>query len=580
MSTQDDETTKVSAGLVTRRAALAGAGFGALALAACGDREQGPPAPVGIFRHGVASGDPRTDAVIIWTRVTRDDDDETGGGGSVDVIWDVARDDAFADIVATGTAGASAARDYTVKVDVTDLAPGSAYFYRFRLADEVSTVGRLRTLPVLGASQYRLAAVSCANYPAGWFNVYRDLSQRDDVDVVLHLGDYIYEYGPGGYATDWGKKHGRIPNPPHEIVSLEDYRGRYAQYRSDIDLQAAHAAHTWICSWDDHETANDSWSTGAQNHQSSEGAWSDRRSAAMSAYYDWMPLRDPAPGRAAEALWRTYELGGLASLILLETRLSGRDEQPDWTNLAAVLEADRNDPALPDMVRVYNDEVVADPEREMLGRAQANVVAMELASSTSRNVPWQILGSQVILSKSRAPDFASAVPGWLKQIIKTKSRGAWAFVELSRYGVPLNTDAWDGYPAARTRLYEAAERAGAKLISLAGDTHIFSVNALRTDDGRTIGAEFGGSSVTSPSSFQVIPSAGVDYEQMIMDTNPDDILHYNIYDRGYVILNLTADEAVGEFIRVDTIESREFTSETYTRWRARADGDGVTIEEI
>lgn len=560
---------------VTRRAALAaGAGLGAAGLAGCGPAEMGPPAPTGLFRHGVASGDPRADSVLIWTRLTQD-----GEAGPADVDWEVAEDDAFTSIIARGAARARLARDFTIKAVVDGLAPGTVYYYRFRHGETTSDVGRMRTLPTGALARYRIALVSCANYPAGFFNVYRDLAGRDDIDAALCVGDYIYEYGPGEYATDWGAKHGRVPDPPHEIVTLDDYRGRYAQYRSDVDLQAAHAAHTWICTWDDHETANDSWSTGAENHQPEEGEWSARRRAAMRAYYDWMPVRDPEEGAAREHLWRTYELGDLATLILLETRLSGRDPQPDWSELEDVVVANRKDPALPELVAAFNDEVVDDPAREMLGAAQMRVVTEALAASTARGARWQVLANQVIMGRARAPDFAGAVPGWLKAIIKSRYPSAWAFTELTPYGVPLNTDAWDGYPAARERLFAAAEAAGAKLLTLTGDTHYFSMNALRTAGGKTIGAEFGGSSVTSPSSFEAIPRAGVDYAKLIVEANPDDVFHMNIYDRGYVVVTLTPDDALGEFVRVDTVKSRTYASETYIRWSARPTADGVAIEE-
>ena len=266
------------------------------------------------FVHGVASGDPSPTGVLIWTRVTPSND------ADVEVAWQVARDPAFGEVVLSGETSTSAARDYTVKVEVEGLDPGKDYFYRFDALGAVSQTGRTRTLPVGALDRFVLAVCSCSNYPAGYFNAYRLMAETDTIDAVLHLGDYIYEYDRQGYASEDARALHRESVPGHELVSLKDYRARHAQYRSDPDLQAAHARHPFIVVWDDHESANDSWTGGAENHDASQGDWFARLDASVQAYYEWMPIRESG-GRDRTAIYRAFELGDLASLIMLETRL-------------------------------------------------------------------------------------------------------------------------------------------------------------------------------------------------------------------------------------------------------------------
>ena len=293
-----------------------------------------PPAkasPAASFVHGVASGDPSATGVLLWTRVTPRFEAET------EVAWELAADPDFDRILRRGTAAALPARDYTVKAEVKGLDPGRHYYYRFRALGAVSQTGRTLTLPAGPVERFVVAACSCSNYPAGYFNAYRAMAQTDDIDVVLHLGDYIYEYEGGGYASARARELHRASVPGHEVVSLHDYRLRHAQYKSDPDLQAVHARHPFIVSWDDHESANDAWRDGAQNHDDSEGEWPLRRRAAMQAYYEWMPIREPR-GDDPSANWRAFEIGDLATLLMLETRLSARSPQLD---IPASVEADR-----------------------------------------------------------------------------------------------------------------------------------------------------------------------------------------------------------------------------------------------
>ncbi len=308
-----------------------------------------------VFRHGVASGDPLADRVILWTRVT-----PKSPTGSQTVSWQIARDAKFARIVSRGELQTGAARDFTVKVDAMGLDPGTAYYYRFESMDARSAIGRTRTLPPAGVSRIRLGVVSCSNLPQGYFNAYSCLAKRADIDAVLHLGDYFYEYQNAQYGD--GTKLGRIPAPNKEIIALQDYRERHAQYKADPDSQEIHRQHPFIVTWDDHEIANDTWAGGAQNHnpEKGEGDWWVRRSAAAQAYYEWMPIREDAQ-TLTPRVYRTFRFGDLATLFMLDTRLVGRDEQVSREDVKG-LEA---------------------PRRSILGAAQEHW----LESLPSRSVP-------------------------------------------------------------------------------------------------------------------------------------------------------------------------------------------------
>jgi alkaline phosphatase D len=375
---------------ITRRRLLqtsAAAGLGALLLPSCGDDDGAPPPPpdggdvdagpmdagerpdaalpppaTGPFRHGVASGDPLDDRVILWTRYTPAD---PATAGTVTVLWEIATDPGFASVTNMGTFDTNAERDFTVKVDATDLAPATTYYYRFRVGSDVSPIGRTRTAPAEGASVARLrfAVCACSSYGHGYFLGYRDLAARADLDAVIHTGDYIYEYGTAAYGD------ARAYDPPTETVTLEDYRRRYAQYRLDPYLAEAHRQHPWITTWDDHETTNDAWRDGAENHQASEGSYADRKVASARAYAEWMPFREQTP---IDKLWRTLRYGALADLIVLDTRRWGRDEQ-----------AASSSPAL------------MDPARTLLGADQEMWAAEQLRSAAAR---WKLVVQQVVMS--------------------------------------------------------------------------------------------------------------------------------------------------------------------------------------
>lgn len=373
------------------------------------------------FDHGVASGDPLTDRVVLWTRAT--------AAEPVTLVWQVADDPGFDHIVREGQVTTDASRDYTAKVDADGLAAGHAYYFRFLNGEQASPTGRTRTLPEGPLDAVTLAVASCANLPWGHFNVYRAIAARDDVFAMVHLGDYIYEYANATYGD--GTALGRLPDPPdRECVSLEDYRRRYACYRRDAGLQAVHARHPCIAVWDDHELTNDTWKDGAQNHNDGEGEWTDRRRAAVTAWREWMPVRDAG---MSDVIHRAFRFGDLVDLMMLDTRLVGRDQQIERKNVMS---------ESPEAAAAAKAEL-ASRDRQLLGDSQERWLFDRLLDAHKQKVAWRVLGQQVLMGQLMRPD-----------------------------RVPPNLDAWDGYPAARDRLFDVVERNGLRdVVALTGDIH-------------------------------------------------------------------------------------------------------------
>jgi alkaline phosphatase D len=526
-------------------AGAAGAGLPALAQAA----------QVVAFQHGVASGDPRADGAVIWTRVTPSDP----SARTIRVDWSVWRDGDASAAVAGGSVETGPERDFTVKIPVTGLQPGVEYRYAFTSGDVRSPQGRVRTLPVGANPETVLAVVSCQLYPGGLFNAYDAISKLDRLDAVVHLGDYIYEYGAeaGDYGMDHGATLGRAPVPAHEIVSLADYRQRHAQYKSDPDLQAAHARAAFICVWDDHEVANDAWTLGAENHTpETEGDFGARKAAALKAYFEWMPIREPEGGLTEEAIYRSFDFGDLASLLMVETRLTARNEQltyaADMPMTAAgpdvaAFEARRNDPS-----------------RDLLGDRQRDWIKTTLQASKTAGRPWQVLGNQVVMARVQGPDISKlasrleimALMARLKPEVRAQVQQA---QQLFSLGVPFNLDSWDGYPAGRERLYAAFAEAGVEPIVLAGDSHAFWVNDLKDAAGRRAAVEFGTSSISSPSPGDHVP--GVPLGAALNAANPEVIL-CDQTAKGFVLLTLTPQQAKAELRTVSTILAKPYRSAT------------------
>lgn len=589
------------------------------AAAACAQSIETPEyaGPVA-FNHGVASGDPRHDRVVIWTRVSPEQP------GPVPVRWILARNRDLSDVVKTGVIETSEARDYTVKVDVTGLRAGAPYFYGFRAGQASSPVGKTRTLPRGRLDQVKLAVASCASYPHGFFNAYEALAQRDDVDVVVHLGDYIYEYGLSGYGGDVAIQLGRVPSPEVECTRLEDYRARHAQYKTQAELQSAHAMAPWIVVWDDHETANDTFATGAENHQENEGDFAARKRSALQAYYEWMPIRDPEPGRPFEAINRAFQFGDLLSLVMLETRLlartqpldyatqlpiemqrwdfsnpsapvplrdgqadtpatralpriyeeSGGELRPvlDWRRAGPLVEQARDLPAgfylAPD-VEALNALLDA-PERQMLGEAQEQWLREQLAGSTRDGVPWRVIGNQVLVAPVTAPDL-SRTPPELAAALERLRPGVTQLLKLTRFPFPVTADTWDGYPRARARLYEAIRAAGGDTLVITGDSHTAWANELRDEAGR-VAIEFGATSITSPSDADFFTPFGVDFTASLRARNPH-VRYVEPGRRGFLLLTLTREQATAEFVTVSNILSKDYDVATAATFTVTPDGE-------
>lgn len=496
----------------------------------------------GTFEHGVASGDPFSTSVILWTRVTPNEE------GSVSVIWEIDADPDFPNPT-TGSAEARREKDFTVKIEATDLQPGTSYHYRFRVGDDVSPTGQTKTLPEGSPEQVRFAVVSCSNYEHGYFNVYDLIAQRsEDYDALIHLGDYYYEYGADYYdAPD--KPQGRVHEPAHEIISLSDYRTRHAQYRRDPNLQAATAALPLIAIWDDHETSNDSWQNGAQNHNADEGDWEERKQAALRAYYEWMPVREPKPGRARETFYRSFQFGDLLTLIGVETRLTARAEPLIIENYVDEITAD---------VDGFRDTYLNDPARDMFGAEQRDFIVQTFAQSKKEGVRWRMLANQVILGRLMTPDFTPYVTQEAVTAIEKDWPGIHDFLTLSKYNLPFYPDSWDGYPVARERFYDALDEAGVNdLLVLTGDAHEFWANDLTREDGTKMGAEFVTSSVTSKTLTAYLGDATAQHN-LLMTRENEDARYYSALHNGYIDVELGRSSGRVTFHAVDQVNNREF----------------------
>ncbi len=547
---------------LSRRSALGLIGSGA-ALPSFSAVAAAKEAVPGKFLHGVASGDPTAGGAILWTRVTPDDADFNG---AIPLRWHVAASQGD-EPLQSGEAHARSSRDFTVKVEPTGLEAGQDYVYWFELTDgSVSPTGRFRTLPRGEADKAVFAVVTCQLFIGGFYNAYDSLVKQDRVDAIIHLGDYIYEYGADGYGGEIGQKIGRTLEPKHEVVTLDDYRKRHAWYRSDPNLQAAHARAAFICVWDDHETANDSWAGGAQNHQpQSEGTWEARKAAALQAYFEWLPIRDPLPGDPWAGINRSFTFGNLATLMMVETRLLARAEQagfkgemPSAASLAAVLAE------------------VADPDREMLGSPQRAWLEEGLAESVESGVPWQIIGNQVVMARVNGPIFADivgpdAADAALAELDEATRKQVEASQAAFRAGMPFNLDAWDGYPAARERLYESFRRAGSEPLVLAGDSHAFWANNLSDKAGNAVGVEFGTSSISSPSIGDTLPS--VPLGDLLTVSSPE-VVFCDQRSKGYILLTLTADAAKADYVGMSTIYSPEYTDTVLASYNLDAKAKG------
>jgi alkaline phosphatase D len=506
------------------------------------------------FTHGVASGEPAADSVLLWTRYVADADTR--------LTWEVSASEDFTRPLASGEALASPARDCCAKATATGLAPGQWYFYRFLAPDgAVSDIGRTRTLPVGATDAFRLAVFSCSNYGFGWFNAYAHAAEAGDCDLAVHLGDYLYEYGAGTYPSAEQKAAGRVIAPENEIVTLADYRLRYATYRADPDLRRIHQILPMICIMDDHESANDSWHGGAENHDpATEGDWTTRKAIAMQVNREWLPVSD--------APYASYQVGDLATLFRLETRLLARDQQLD---LGKVLAGAKDPQSAMQALAAFRDGEYADPARTMLGAAQEQWLADGLAASAKGGTRWQVLVQQVLIGNLKTPlSLADQLSAALPDYIRTRLMAA---VLASRTGLPGNMDAWDGYPAARARLFKAALDANANLLVLAGDTH--NGWAFELDhEGARAGVEFGVHSVSSPGFENYLSFvAPKDLASALVSTN-EGLKWADTAQRGYMVVELTPARATTEYRFLEGIRQRS-TKLAGTKRISAAAGSGA-----
>ena len=496
------------------------------------------------FTHGIASGDPLSDRVILWTRVLPG----SGSAEAVPCTWQVATDETFDMIIASGEAIARAERDYTVKVDAAGLLPGTSYCYRFIAHGVMSSVGCTRTLPVGAVSEFKMAVASCSNYPQGFFHAYRDIAESD-LDVVLHLGDYLYEYPVGEYVNPFAEQQlGRTVEPEHEILVLEDYRMRHGLYRTDRDLQAAHAAHPWITVWDDHEMMNDTWRAGAENHDEGEGDFFKRIHAARQAYHEWMPIRTGAEGDQG-VIYRAFQIGDLADLMMLDTRLVGRDEQLDYgkgIERAGSVEA-----------FIKND--LYHPERQILGKEQEAWLQQALQSSKARGATWQVLGQQVLMGKLNIPVIPPEELAKLELSEYARPRVEQT-QQLAPYGLPSNLDAWDGYPAARERLFAMLTAHATNPISLAGDTHNGWAFNLTNAKGEAVGVEWGTPGVSSPGLETYVPLPPEQMQALLKGASPE-LVACNTSQRGWTEVTLTPEAATAQWRFVSSVVDPTYATE-------------------
>ena len=546
-------------GFVRGAVALTALGGSGALLSGCG----GADGLQASFPQGVASGDPLSDRVILWTRVLVQDGVDTA---DVTVNWEVASDANFTTIAARGSAVAKASGDFTVKVDATGLKAGTRYWYRFAVGATYSPVGRTKTLPTGSVAQVKLAVFSCSNYPAGYFHAYAEAAKREDLDAVLHLGDYIYEYGRSGYASTKAASMGREVEPAGEIVALADYRRRYAQYRGDANLQALHAAAPMIAVWDDHEFANDAYMGGADNHQSAtEGDWAVRKAAALQAYHEWMPIRS---GANRELIYRSFDFGNLVSLHMLDTRIVGRDKQLDYANYMTA--------------NGFNSSAfaadMASTSRQMMGSAQTAWLQQRLAAS---NATWQLLGQQVLMARMNIPApilFEANNPGSGVSVstyaaIVAKAQTAPATLTatekaiLAQPSIPYNLDAWDGYAMARETVLATARQLDKNLVVLAGDTHNAWASELQDYAGNPVGVEFGTSSVSSPGFEEYLPKENPAVLAGALTQLIKTLKYCDTSRRGYLLITATSAECRADFVFTSSVFERTYTATTGASWK-------------
>ena len=558
------------------------------ALSACGSSSS----PMVNFNYGVASGDPSLDGIVLWTHAKYAD--LSLANNPVPLKYEVATDNGFNNVVKSGTTTSNPALGFTVKVTVSGLNAGSDYFYRFSSDVYRSGVGKTRTMPSADAKQVKLAVFSCTLYSAGFFNAYAEAA-KSDAQFAVHLGDYIYEYGSdptkfgntnllGGYSA---ASIGRVATPANDIVSLDDYRTRYAQYRSDPNLQILHASMPWITVWDDHEFANNSFMTGAENHDpKTQGDWTVRKNNAAQAYHEWLPNRnDPLDVANRFKIYRRFDFANILSLHMLDTRIEGRVQQ--YANFGTATSVADYQPYITGLL------TGSDVSRTMISATQLDWLQKGFASSSAK---WQVLGNQDIMAKIWWPasiltplgsayvnpsaanlaSFSKAVTDYLTAKMTAAQGGTLTAAQSALLDpsmnpkLPYNLDSWDGYPLNRELVLQSIQALNKPLIALSGDSHNAWFSQLTTLKGQKVGVEFAGSSVTSPgfeslglSSIASALDGSVNSKQW-SDGNGknygiiDDLNYMDAKSRGYLMMTFTLDSVKGEYVYLDTVASSTY----------------------
>ena len=563
-----------------------------------------PPAPAptpAAFAFGVASGDPLTDRVILWTHAKVPD-----STADVALTWDVASDAAFKAIVRSGTVTATADASFTAKVDVTGLTAGASYFYRFRDATgATSTIGTTRTLPAADVASVKFAVFSCTLYSEGYFHAY-DAAAKSDAQYALHLGDYIYEYGSDPKKYGNGSIPGnRVASPANDIVTMNDYRTRHALYKSDLKLQAAHARMPWITVWDDHETANNGYVNGAENHNpATQGDWVTRKNIAAKVYHEWMPIRTPDPANLLK-IYRRFDFGSLFTLHMLDTRLEGRDRQYD--NFG---DTDGGIARYLAGITPNANGVRPDASRQMMSAEQQNWLTSGMQASSAT---WQLLGNQTIMARMWLPGSVlstvvaspasapAAITAYLTAKATRAAAGPGALTPTqtalldpaTNPRLPYNLDSWDGYPAQREAILQTVKTQGKRLVTLSGDSHNAWFTQLATLAGDKVGVEFAGTSVTS-TGFE---SAGLGALASSIDGSAlvpqlgnaaigaglgliDDVRYCDTTRRGYLVMTVTPAQVKGEYVYVSSVKEPTYTATVGRTITVAATASGTAVPVI
>ncbi len=579
---------------LTRRDLIKYAGISSImisswGISSCAEDED----PNFTFEHGVASGDPTESSVILWTRVSRTnfrdihDDEQLSGTYDANVSWRVATDESFANVVNSGSTKVGSETDFTLKVDAQNLQSNTKYFYQFTVGPNSSVIGKTKTLPSGTVDQVKLAVVSCSNYASGYFNVYKEIAQMGDLDAIIHLGDYIYEYADSGYGSL------RKLEPTHELINLADYRMRHALHKKDSNSQQMHASLPMIAVWDDHEVANDTWLSGAENHDATtEGNFAARKASAIKAYFEWMPIRPVTPGVDGR-IYRQFKFGDLVNLLMLDTRQAGRDQQLSYASFLTTdgsFDAEKFQTAL------------ASTTRTMLGAEQKTWLKESLSSSIET---WQVLGSQVLMMKNNLPS-AVLLPDPLAPLVEFAEYGQIAtafqtysfflgngvdndkdsmlaaglteeqwqlatnpektkYLDTSAYPfIPYNLDAWDGYYYEREEIYATSKALNKNLIVLSGDTHNAWAGRLVDQSNEVVGIQYATASVSAPGFDSTL-----NYDlQTVRATEPgvvqiiDDLDYINMREKGVMVVTFTPEAAQAEWKFISTVESETYTIET------------------